>query len=524
MRFVTQSKEEIKTELMHRLEHVVDALLDATDEDISPRELEKKLWTKMLEACRAILCVLIARLCWRVTEADLRARSLQPGKVRLRFDQDYWGKITTTFGRITVPWFAYRDSSRPAATVTRSPARAQLFPFYARCRSSELCLEWEARLGSDYPFRHAQEALGFFSHGAVGLEDNTIASHMASVGQVVDRSWLYRTPEKIAELLADRATHDEKTGYPIVYISSDAHAIKRYTNDTWEASWKMANGIRLWSIDRYDGRVIHLGGEYTWGDCRAVGRAFKWLIDNGILPPHGRYGADVHALYVWVSDGMPWFEDHILPLFDQDALVTILDAKHLLDRFAKYVGQCFRKKSRKAKRVFEQLAILVTGKPRPKSKPERQKRRGHKKRRGPRSPKPKPSYQFPNHPAEHGHAQVILDTVRTVHPTSDRHKEALEDLTKYLAANTHRVDYPEYRTRGFQIGSGAMESMHKTGSQQRLKIPGARWLEQTAQAIFNLRMMRFVGNWGAFWSSSGLTALLQSAFSPSEISSAASTS
>ena len=40
-----------------------------------------------------------------------------------------------------------------------------------------------------------------------------------------------------------------------------------------------------------------------------------------------------------------------------------------------------------------------------------------------------------------------------------------------------------------------MESMHRTGSQARLKRPGAKWLAEKAQAIFDWRMLKLVGRW-----------------------------
>jgi hypothetical protein len=68
-----------------------------------------------------------------------------------------------------------------------APAREEVFPLHPHCRSSELCLEWEARLGRQLPFRQAEEAVGFFTHGATDVEDNTIARHLGVIGGLVDR-------------------------------------------------------------------------------------------------------------------------------------------------------------------------------------------------------------------------------------------------------------------------------------------------------------------------------------------------
>lgn len=53
--------------------------------------------------------------------------------------------------------------------------------------------------------------------------------------------------------------------------------------------------------------------------------------------------------------------------------------------------------------------------------------------------------------------------------------------------------------RGLQTGSGAMESLRRTGCQLRTKISGAKWLAKTAQAILGLRMLHLVGDWDALW-------------------------
>ena len=78
------------------------------------------------------------------------------------------------------------------------------------------------------------------------------------------------------------------------------------------------------------------------------------------------------------------------------------------------------------------------------------------------------------------------------------------------------MNYPEYLRRGYQIGSGAMESLHRTGSQQRTKVPGARWLADTSQAVFNFRMVQLVGKWDAFWEQSDLMRQLAGALSPNQ--------
>ena len=95
---------------------------------------------------------------------------------------------------------------------------------------------------------------------------------------------------------------------------------------------------------------------------------------------------------------------------------------------------------------------------------------------------------------------------------SEVHDDALEKLVYYIGQNADRMDYPRYRARGMQVGSGAMESFHRVASQMRLKLAGARWLPENALAVMNARMMMLADRWTGFWEQQGLTQQLQAAF------------
>lgn len=499
MQTVDPVHEQVKSELVEQFSSMVDGLFELADADATPRALEEETWKVMLLGGASTLGVLLAGRARRIAEQDAAERGLPPGRVHRRLDRDYWGSVTTTFGTVSFPWFAYREIRRNGASVTRNPAQEVLFPAFATCRSSLLCLEWETRLGSDHPFRAAQEALAYFTHDAVRLEDTTIARHLVRVGQLVTRDDMYRTPEEIRTILLERATRDRETGHPLLYASSDAHALRRFVDDTWAAKWKMTNGIRLWCEDNKTGQVIHLGGEFTWGDCHHVRAIFEDLITRGILPPDGNYGDGARAQLVWLSDGMPWFQDHILPLFSD--VVVILDVYHLLQAFAAFIALCGKPKAKRARRWLNRAAGLTVGR--------RPRRRKAKPRRGHR----KGAAKAVTH-AHQRHVDRNTDPVKQAAeliamlsdvPTPTKKAQAAQTrLFDFLYRDPDRINYVAFRARGYQIGSGAMESLHRTGSQLRLKLPGAKWLPHTSQAIFNLRMMRLAGNWKRFWTQPGL--------------------
>jgi len=99
----------------------------------------------------------------------------------------------------------------------------------------------------------------------------------------------------------------------------------------------------------------------------------------------------------------------------------------------------------------------------------------------------------------------------------DKHQDAHSALLQYVSENAGRMDYPTYRQRGMQVGSGAMESLHCIASQMRLKLAGARWTPERALAVLNTRMMSLAKRWDDFWHQPNITDVLQVAFSEAQV-------
>lgn len=68
-------------------------------------------------------------------------------------------------------------------------------------------------------------------------------------------------------------------------------------------------------------------------------------------------------------------------------------------------------------------------------------------------------------------------------------QEAHREVTGYLRNNRHRMDYPTYLAKGWQIGSGIIEAACKTVVGQRLKESGMRWRERGTTALCQLRAL-----------------------------------
>lgn len=74
-------------------------------------------------------------------------------------------------------------------------------------------------------------------------------------------------------------------------------------------------------------------------------------------------------------------------------------------------------------------------------------------------------------------------------------KEQAARVIRYYQSNRSRMRYDEYIKRGLSIGSGAIESAHRTVVQRRLKLSGQRWSDPGAEHILNLRVCSMSGKW-----------------------------
>ncbi len=110
------------------------------------------------------------------------------------------------------------------------------------------------------------------------------------------------------------------------------------------------------------------------------------------------------------------------------------------------------------------------------------------------------------HQMRHEGGAAVLATLRGL-DLSGQGAETIEDhrkLVQHFEANVHRMDYPRYQSRGWQIGSGSVEAACKTVVGGRLKGAGLRWGEDGADAVSHLRALFLSerGHWDAFWAAS----------------------
>jgi hypothetical protein len=173
-------------------------------------------------------------------------------------------------------------------------------------------------------------------------------------------------------------------------------------------------------------------------------------------------GMEQADLWVALSDGGSGLEDFFKDNFGRPELVVILDFWHAASYLEKLAKALFPKDQ---ERSTEQAQAWC-------------------------------------HTMKHqGGAALLAELRGLVSPRGPAAREAYGETVRYLGNNVHRMDYPHYRSQGWQIGSGTVESACKTVVGQRLKLAGMRWREYGTDGVCHLRALfkSEKGQWQAFW-------------------------
>jgi hypothetical protein len=208
-----------------------------------------------------------------------------------------------------------------------------------------------------------------------------------------------------------------------------------------------------------------------------VGRVFK---ASDCLHPEGKPGVITHSQYlaqmggykafadkmealiedytmdqkqmVFLTDGATWLRNWIADAFP--GATSILDVYHLMEHLYVFAEAFFPDKAAGKQWVEQQKERLLASK-----------------------------------------APEVITNIEAL-PAAKRKQKAKAGLLTYLSANLDRMDYKHYRSIGCGIiGSGAIESAHRTVVQKRMKLSGQRWSKKGAGHLLNLRVIYMNQQW-----------------------------
>ena len=198
---------------------------------------------------------------------------------------------------------------------------------------------------------------------------------------------------------------------------------------------KMINGKHIITEKDY---VAYLGSPEKFKQL-----LLKNAIDNG-------YGTTSDV--VFIADGARWLWNICDELFP-DA-VQILDYYHLSENFYKYAKQLYPSDEEQRKKWVNAALKDI----------------------------------------KEGRIDNVIERIPELDIKPDKNID-VPNLKGYLLNNKDRINYQEYKKKGYCIGSGAIESGNKKVIQQRLKQSGMHWSRQGGQSIASLRTKYCSSNW-----------------------------
>ncbi len=96
-----------------------------------------------------------------------------------------------------------------------------------------------------------------------------------------------------------------------------------------------------------------------------------------------------------------------------------------------------------------------------------------------------------------GELDNVMKEMESLYRETGNHR--VKRLIGYPYRFSKALDYDEFKEKGYPVGSGEVESAHKSIPQQRLKIPGASWHPESINPMLSLRILRANGWWEDFW-------------------------
>lgn len=216
---------------------------------------------------------------------------------------------------------------------------------------------------------------------------------------------------------------------------------------TREESWKEVKVGRIFKSSD----CIHPGSKQGWisnsqytahlGSCKE----FTGIMDD-LLESFGK----LDKRLIFISDGATWIKNWIEDSFPQ--ATSILDYYHACEHLHQFSSNFFKDKAVEQKWTNQQKELLLESQ--------------------------------------------VLEVIKNIQVLAGNKSKEAQKLIGYYQANKDRMDYQQYKQMGCGIiGSGAIESAHRTVIQKRMKLSGQRWSKKGAQNMLNLRVMNKNQQW-----------------------------
>jgi adenylate kinase family enzyme len=228
-----------------------------------------------------------------------------------------------------------------------------------------------------------------------------------------------------------------------------------------EVLYAEVDGSMIFTRDD-DWKEVKVGRIFKSSDCIDPNGNESWIKHSQYLAYMGNsqsftekmegliesYGSIKQRL-VFISDGAAWIRNWIEDAFPY--AISILDYYHAIEHLYQFTDTYFKEKGAEKKWAEKQKELLLNSK-----------------------------------------VKQVIKNIEKLAPQN----EAAKRLISYYQTNSSRMDYKKYKQIGCGIiGSGAIESAHRTIVQKRMKQSGQRWSSTGAQNMLNLRVTYMNEKW-----------------------------
>lgn len=183
----------------------------------------------------------------------------------------------------------------------------------------------------------------------------------------------------------------------------------------------------------------------TVGDINTVGKHIRYCVDTAGCGANSQ----IHA----IGDGAPWIANQVDTQFGPQS-TYLIDFYHVSEYLAAASHECAKDKPIKWFHTQQQLLKC-------------------------------------------GHYKTVLNNLKDYAMANE--DSATSKCYHYLKKRTHQLHYDKAIKNDLPIGSGEIESAHRYIIQHRIKITGAWWLIDNAEAMINLSVHRANNNWNNYW-------------------------
>ena len=228
-----------------------------------------------------------------------------------------------------------------------------------------------------------------------------------------------------------------------------------------EVMYAMADGAMV--LTREEGwKEVKVGRIFKGSDCIHAGEKPGWISNSQYvahLGGHVEFTSRMEKLLdnymtqkqliIFISDGAKWIKNWVEDAYPN--AISILDYYHAVEYLCGFASKYFTEDEKKEAWVEKQKKLLLQSK--------------------------------------------VKQVIKNVKALKSSIPEA-NTLIDYYQNNETRMDYAYYQTIGTGlIGSGAIESAHRTVVQKRMKLSGQRWSNRGAKNMLNLRVTRMNKQW-----------------------------